>query len=30
MKVMPTEESQTYAEIVHVSKDLPFKRFVER
>ena len=23
IKIMPTEESQKYAEIVHVSKDLP-------
>ena len=27
IKVMPTEESQKYAEIVPVSKDLPFYRF---
>ena len=26
--IMPTEESQKYAEIVPVREDLPFKRFV--
>ena len=29
IKIMPTKESQKYTEMVPVSKDLSFQRFVE-